>query len=725
MSRQLFLGIVKVVVTGCFFSATAEAQPPPYVFQPDKSVARNWSEALIFALRRDTGRVPYNARVAFQFSVAVYDAWAFYDDDSKPYLLGQNVNGFECPMLPTVRVGRSPEAQKIAISFAAYRYLRHRFRNSNGALASFAVFDEVMARYGLNPDYISMAHDGGNSPAALGNYIADCVIRFAFADGSNEADGYRTRFYQPVNPPLDPTNPRSIDNVIDPDRWQKLEVAGFVSKTGFQIPAPDFETPEWGRTTPFAMGAAERNEYERDGGRYLVYHDPGPPPMISLTNPGSWPEEYIWGHSLVAVWSGHLDPSRGHGAEQVDISPGAIGNNQYFPDTYPGLHDFYDFLGSDIPGDGHPVNPVTGEPYTPQIVPFGDYVRVLVNWWADGPFTAETPAGSMMHILNTEVSDSPFLEKRIGGAGPVVDDLEWDAKAYFALSAAIHEAGVTTWSLKGWYDYARPITAIRWMGTIGQSSDPADPDCNYHPQGIKYVDDPSDPAGDGSNRVIDCVRPGDPLADDPATPQPNDNVGKIKIFAWRAHGFVSNPNFDVAGVDWILAEDWWPYQRGNFVTPPFAGFTSGHATMTSAGAQALTLLTGDPFFPSGLYEYHTDANEFLDYEDGPSVDITLQFATYFDLSDSAAISRLWAGVHPPADDVPGRRIGRVIGVQTWNKASSYFSGKERVAASGGGSFGILELLTLASLLSWQGYRCSRGRAFAGGAIRRRPSRRPD
>ena len=28
---------------------------------------------------------------------------------------------------------------------------------------------------------------------------------------------------------------------------------------------------------------------------------------------------------------------------------------------------------------------------------------------------------------------------------------------------------------------------------------------------------------------------------------------------------------DVAGVDWILAENWWPYQRPTFVTPPFAG----------------------------------------------------------------------------------------------------------------------------------------------------------
>ena len=33
------------------------------------------------------------------------------------------------------------------------------------------------------------------------------------------------------------------------------------------------------------------------------------------------------GHSLVAVWSGQLDPARGHGARLVDISPASLGNN--------------------------------------------------------------------------------------------------------------------------------------------------------------------------------------------------------------------------------------------------------------------------------------------------------------------------------------------------------------------------------------------------------------
>ena len=659
----------------CLILATAHAQPAPFKLMPDKSVARNWSEALIFALRRDTGRVAYNSRVVFQFSVAAYDAWAVHDSDARPYLLGATVNGFACPYSPTGHIDSSAASQRTTLSYATYRYLRHRFGESANAAASLAVFDDVMEHYGLDTSYTSSDYQRDPSPAALGNYIADCVIRFGLGDGSGEADGYVARSYKPVNPPLDPTDPDSIHNVVDPDRWQKIALATFVSKTGQTIPAPDFETPEWGFTSPFAMTSNDRSVFRRDGAEYWVYHDPGKPSLISATDSDALPAEYIWGHSLVAVWSGHLDPTRGHGAKLVDISPGAIGNSRGYPKTIPELRNFFDFLGGGESSRGHPQNPATGRPYEPQRVPLADYARTLVSFWADGPFTAETPAGSLILTLNQQVSDSPGFEKRIGGVGPVVDDLEWDVKAYLAVSGSVHDAGVAAWSLKGWYDYARPITAIRYMGTVGQSSDRADPDCAFHPQGIRYVFDPSDPAGDGSHRVIDCVRPGDPLAADGA------NVGKIKLLAWRGPRFVSNRTFDVAGVDWILAEDWWPYQRGDFVTPPFAGYTSGHSTLMSAGAQALTLLTGSPYFPSGMYEFPAKADGFLNYEKGPSVQVDLQWATYFDFADSAGISRLWAGVHPPVDDIAGRRIGRVIGARGYEKAASYFSGK-RMLGSG-------------------------------------------
>src|SRR5207244_4066597 len=69
--------------------------------------------------------------------------------------------------------------------------------------------------------------------------------------------------------------------------------------------------------------------------------------------------------------------------------------------------------------------------------------------------------------------------------GPAVDDREWDVKVYFALNAAVHEAACAAWSLKRYYDGWRPITAIRYMGGLGQSSSPASP--SYNTNGLPLV----------------------------------------------------------------------------------------------------------------------------------------------------------------------------------------------------------------------------------------------
>lgn len=62
---------------------------------------------------------------------------------------------------------------------------------------------------------------------------------------------------------------------------------------------------------------------------------------------------------------------------------------------------------------GYDLNPVTGQPYTPQLVPRGDYTRVLAEFWADGP-DSETPPGHWFTILNY-VSDNPLLENDTRG----------------------------------------------------------------------------------------------------------------------------------------------------------------------------------------------------------------------------------------------------------------------------------------------------------------------
>ena len=101
---------------------------------------------------------------------------------------------------------------------------------------------------------------------------------------------------------------------------------------------------------------------------------------------------------------------------------------------------------------------------------------------------------------------------------------------------------------------------------------------------------------------------------------------------------------------------------------------SGHSTYSRSAAELLTYITGDEYFPGGIGEFVAKANEFLVFEEGPSVDITLQWATYRDASDQTSLSRIWGGIHPPADDIPGRFIGQLVASDTFELANRYFEG---------------------------------------------------
>jgi hypothetical protein len=506
-----------------------------------------------------------------------------------------------------------------------------------------------MADLGYDINITSTDYLDGN-PAHLGNYLAQQMLLFGFQDGANELASYENDYYEPVNPSLimdDPGNP----SIVDPNRWQPLTISNFIDQAGNPSDeTPDFLSPEWGNVVPFALSDENQTTYERDGETYHVFKDPGMPPLLDTTLQTGLEDQYKWGFLLVAVWASHLDTNDG---VIWDISPATIGNIalEDLPTSFEDYPDFYDFLEGGEISPGHDINPHTGQPYTPQLAYRGDYARVLAEFWADGP-DSETPPGHWFVILNY-VNDNPLLEKRWRGEGPVLDDLEWDVKSYFTLGGTMHDAAISAWSVKGWYDYVRPVSAIRYMAEKGQSTDENLP--NYHPAGMPLIPG-----------LIELVAEGDPLAGDN-----NENVNEIKLYTWRGPDFIDDPDTDVAGVGWILAKNWWPYQRPTFVTPPFAGYVSGHSTYSRAAAEALTRITGDPFFPGGMGEFEAPKDEFLVFENGPSLDITLQWATYRDASDQCSLSRIWGGIHPPADDIPGRFIGEQVGNSAFEYAEEY------------------------------------------------------
>jgi hypothetical protein len=614
-----------------------------------QSVARLWNEQLLQAIRLDFARPPVHARNLFHLSVAMYDAWAAYDTVARPYLLGDTVAGYICPFNGVPAPANLQSAREEAISFAAYRVLVSRFANSPNAATTIANLTIQMLNLGYNYTNTSTDYSSG-SPAALGNYIGQSVIQMGYFDGSNELNNYINQFYHPVNPPLvmaHPGNPTQLD----PNRWQPLQLTTAIDQNGNPIGSTQvFQSPEWGRVVPFALKESELTIYERENQEWYVYNDPGTPPMLDTMSGAGDSEEFKWNYELVSVWGAHHDPNDG---VMWDISPASIGNVSSYPNTLAGLRDFYDLENGGDTGHGRALNPKTGQPYPPQIVPRGDYTRVLAQFWADGP-NSETPPGHWFSIMN-KVIDHPDFVRKFNGKGPVLEPLEWDVKAYFTLGGAVHDAAVCAWGIKGWYDHTRPVAALRYMAELGQSSDPALP--NYHPAGLELIPG-----------FVEQVTDQDPLAG-----PNNQNVGKIKLYTWRGPNYVTDPSSQIAGVGWVLAEEWWPYQRKTFVTPPFAGYISGHSTYSRSAAEALTLLTGDEFFPGGMGEFHIAANSnFLGLEKGPSVDVTLQWATYRDASDQTSLSRIWGGIHPPFDDIPGRFIGAKAGIGAFNKAKTYF-----------------------------------------------------
>lgn len=611
------------------------------------SVARQWNEMLIESIRKDLARPPVHARNLYHISVAMWDAWATYDLVAQPVIFDEK-HPTSDPNIDTFR--------NQAIAHAAYNILKARFAGTTNAAILLPQYDALMTSLGYNPGFASTV---GNSPAAIGNRIAVQVLAYGLTDGANEAGNFANQVYEPLNPPMVPALPGN-PMLIDANRWQPMALDFFIDQGGQVVLGgyPAFIGAEWGNVTPFALTHNDLTVIHRDGYDWKVYHDPGAPPYYGTAND----DQYRFGFEVTAAWSAHLDPADG---VMIDISPGSVGN-AVLPNSPADYPNFYDLLNGGDNGTGHPINPVTGMPYAPNVVPRGDYARVLAEFWADGP-SSETPPGHWFSILNY-VGDHPLFVKQLEGTGPVLGDLEWDVKAYLALGSAMHDTAIASWGVKGAYDYIRPISAIRYMAMLGQRTDPNA--ASYNPGGIDLIPG-----------RIELVTPATT-----ALGQKHEHLagyeGKIALLAWQGPPYIINPAIDVAGVNWILADNWWPYQRPTFVTPPFAGYVSGHSTYSRVGATILSKLTGSEYFPGGLGEFLCPQNQYLVFEDGPSVNVTLQWATYFDASDQCSLSRIWGGIHPPQDDIPGRKMGDKIAPEAFNHAKEYWTGAACEANSG-------------------------------------------
>lgn len=588
---------------------STECPPAAIDPEPTGSMARRWQEQLINSIRRDIPHPPKHARNLHHVAVAMYDAWAAYDATAIGVVVDE------------AQTASMPSDVDTAISYAALRVLQHRYATAIGGAVSLDCYQEFMGVLGLDPDDETAV---GNTPIAVGNRIGNAVIAHYANDGANEANGYMdTTGWTPTNPPM--VVDRLGTNATNVDIWQQLNLATAETQNGIvlETSVQPYIGAHWREVEPFAV--------TRDMTSGL-YGDPmGTYPSIDD------PEMVDWVVQVIQR-TAHLDVDDG---VMIDISPGVFGNNP---------------LGSDA-GTGHGNNPVTGMPYPSNVVPRGDFARVVAEFWADGP-ASETPPGHWA-VLATEISDElDASELRPFGAVTPVDRLEWDVGLYLTVTAATHDAAIVAWELKRDSLAPRPITLIRHMAQLGQRTDNTLP--NYDAGGLPLVDD-----------LIEVI-----TEESSAPGERHEHlrwyVGELAVRAWR--GEPGNRATDYTPVSWIRALEWIPYQRRTFVTPAFPGFISGHSTFSHAAAAALTDYTDSPYFPGGFHEYVARANQYLIFEDGPSVDVRLQWARYTDAADQAGQSRLYGGIHIWPDDRIGRINGASVGALASARAEQYITG---------------------------------------------------
>jgi hypothetical protein len=127
------------------------------------------------------------------------------------------------------------------------------------------------------------------------------------------------------------------------------------------------------------------------------------------------------------------------------------------------------------------------------------------------------------------------------------------------------------------------------------------------------------------------------------------------------------------GVREMAAEEWHPYSPYSFITPPFPGYTSGHATVSGACSKILELFTGSDTYGFIERRRHCELTEKIagDF-------MVLDLPTFSATAEMAAKSRALGGYHISIDNDVGLKVGRKIAEWSWPRYQAYFQGTAKV-----------------------------------------------
>ncbi|MEM7076686.1 MAG: DUF6851 domain-containing protein [Pseudomonadota bacterium] len=412
--------------------------------------------------------------------------------------------------------------------------------------------------------------DDGSLEAQIGIDAAEDLLALRDSDGSNQAGGYTdTTGYTPVNP-----NPSEINDIT---RWTPENVP--IDPDDDTDVEQSFLTPQWQNVEGFAL--------PEDGAGDTVFDDVRPvAPQPFFTAAFADATLDFAGKQIVLGSDAVIDGVSYSAGETVAVSKDLIGEviNEAFITQAEEVVEFSANLD--------------------------DEDKIIAEFWEDGGGTAFPPG--------TSLAFAQFVSARDGNT---IDD---DAKLFFLMGNAVNDAGIATWEAKVFYDYVRPVRAIRDLGELGLIGE----------MGV------------------------------------DANTGETGYVIEAFGGF--NEDGTGRGTQTILAENFVTFQlpNGN-PSPPFAEYTSGHSAFSASGAEILKLFTGsDDFGGSVTFEPDT-----LIFEDGvPELETTLSWETFTDAADEAGLSRLYGGIHFDEGDVNGRQLGREVADATFDLAQSFFDG---------------------------------------------------
>lgn len=247
-----------------------------------------------------------------------------------------------------------------------------------------------------------------------------------------------------------------------------------------------------------------------------------------------------------------------------------------------------------------------------------DEHKVIAEFWADGP-RSETPPGHWNQLAQgVSVRDD--------------HDIGTDARMFFALNAAVFDAGIVTWYTKRVYDFIRPAAAIRH----------------------KYA-------------------------------------GQT-IMAW---GGPDQGTQEIAGEDWLpyqaLTFVTPPFAE---FTSGHSGFSAASAAILTELTGSETFydgvtrigkdLNGDG--EEDLLGQHIAMPGSNMFEGSPVDEVVLRWETFKEAADEAGISRLYGGIHVQDGDLHGRIIGERVAEAVLARSKALFAGRRPVESGLSGTW---------------------------------------